>query len=112
MGRDEQAEADDATPHAASEGGRLSIDQIIEVGRRTRTPPSRALWLAAIVVGILAVAGFAIAMLAEPEPTEHVERLPDGSGLLSGLVIGAAVGIVIGYSIARQRRDHSSRNSP
>ncbi|HEY0991691.1 MAG TPA: hypothetical protein VGD80_31780 [Kofleriaceae bacterium] len=101
MGRDEQAE----DPQAA-------IDRIIEVGRRTRTPPSRALWIAAIVVGILAVAGFAIAMLAEPEPSERPERLPDGSGLLSGLVIGAAVGIVIGYSIARQRRDHSSRNSP
>ena len=98
---------------AGGEGVRpLSIDRIVEIGRRTRTQPSRSLWIAAIVVGILAAAGFAVAMLAEPAPTERPDRVPDGSGLLTGLVIGAAVGIVIGYSMARQRRDHSSRNSP
>jgi hypothetical protein len=103
MGRDDEPQAPDA-----------AIDRIVEVGRRTRKPTPRWLWIAAIVVGALAAGGFAVAMFAEPRPTTAVraERSPDGAGLGSGLLIGVAVGIVIGYGIARQRGDHSSRSSP
>jgi len=54
-------------------------------------------------------------MLTEGEPARASQTTPrssEHSGLGSGLVIGAAVGLVIGFSIARQRRSHSSRSSP
>ena len=90
------------------------IQAIAELGRRTRRPTPRWLWIVAAVVGVICVAGFAAMMLAEPAPSSHpVERPPAASsGLGIGLAIGAGVGIVIGFSIGRQRRSHSSRNSP
>jgi hypothetical protein len=96
------------------------LQAIAATGRRTRKPTPRWLWGAAAVVGGICIAGFAIAMLAEPEPsTRHLEQhRPSAgaaggeSGLGIGLVIGAGVGIVIGFSIARHRGDHSSRNNP
>jgi hypothetical protein len=99
MGRDEEPEAPEAGEGVSS----VSIDRIVEIGRRTRKPTPRWLWIAAIVVGALAAGGFAAAMFAEPQPTmaSRAERSPGGTGLGSGLVIGIAVGIVIGYAIAR-----------
>jgi drug/metabolite transporter (DMT)-like permease len=101
VGRDDDTEA--------------AVASIVEAGRRMRKPTPRWLWIAALIVGTIGVAGFAIAMLSEGEPasaTHPAPRSSRSSGLGSGLVIGAAVGIVIGFSIARQRRDHSSRSSP
>ena len=101
MGRDDDTEA--------------AIERIVESGRRTRKPTPRWLWIAAIVVGGIAATGFAITMLTEGEPagaSQSAPRPAEHSGLGSGLVIGAAVGLVIGFSIARQRRSHSSRNNP
>jgi drug/metabolite transporter (DMT)-like permease len=101
------------------------LRKIVELGRQTRKPTPRWLWIAASVIGAACAAAFAIAMLGDhgserpasrptrlerPAPSE---RPPDGgSGLGAGLAIGAAAGLVIGFSIARQRRSHSSRNSP
>jgi hypothetical protein len=114
MGRHEEPEAHEATSAGGEGVSTVSIDRIVEIGRRTRKPTPRWLWIAAIVVGALAAGGFAAAMFAEPQPTmaSRAERSPRGAGLGSGLVIGIAVGIVIGYALARQRRDHSSRSSP
>ena len=117
MGRDDEPPPPQAAVPGASDE---AIDRIVEVGRRTRKPTPRWLWIAAIVVGALAAGGFAAAMFAEPPPTTaaRAERSPGGAGLGSGLLIGVALGIVIGYAIARsgsaerQRRDHSSRSSP
>ena len=90
------------------------IENIVERGRQTRKPTPRWLWIAALIVGGVCMAGFAIAMFGKREPMDRsVEpRSAGGSGLGIGLVIGAGVGIVIGVSIARQRRSHSSRNKP
>ncbi len=101
MGRDDDTEA--------------VIERIVESGRRTRKATPRWLWITAILVGAIAAAGFVIAMLTEGEPAGASQTTPrpsEHSGLGSGLVIGAAVGLVIGFSIARQRRSHSSRSSP
>jgi hypothetical protein len=91
------------------------IESIVESGRRTRTPTPRSLWIAAILVGTIAAAGFVIAMLTHGEPAGTSQTAPrpsEHSGLVNGLVIGAAAGFVIGFSIGRQRRSHSSRSSP
>lgn len=97
------------------------LAEIVAVGRETRKPVSRGLWIAALIVGALGALGFAITMLATPAPasaTPHLERRSSpgaggaGSGLGIGLWIGAGVAIAIGIAIARQRATHSSRNSP
>jgi hypothetical protein len=100
------------------------IRAILDRGRATRKPTPRWLWGVAALVGGICTLGFVvmmIMMLGDPAPADP--RTPPGapvvahppapgSGLGIGLVIGGGVGIVIGFSIARQRRDHSSRNSP
>jgi ABC-type nitrate/sulfonate/bicarbonate transport system permease component len=102
------------------------IAAIVELGRRTRRSPPRGLWIAAALVGVVCATGFAIVLLADPEPTHPMPaacvepggRAPGArvvarslSGLLTGLVLGLAAGIVIGVAIGRQR-SHSSRSSP
>jgi ABC-type Fe3+ transport system permease subunit len=103
---------DDAAREAA-------LAAIARAGRGVRKPAPRWLWIAAIIVGGLAVIGFAIAMLGvgHPAPRTAPRAAPTAaypaaySGLI-GLVIGAAIGVVIGYAIGRQRPSHSSRNNP
>lgn len=91
-----------------------AISAIAERGRRTRKRPPRWQWVAAGVVGLICMIGFAAAMLGEPVPGHRrVEPVPvAGAGLGVGLAIGAGAGLVIGFAIGRHRRDHSSRNSP
>src|SRR5262245_22913311 len=116
MGRDEELEASEAPAERPERAGAeraeradrdAAIDRIVAIGGQTRKPPPRSLWIAAIVVGTFGVGGFTAAMLAEPEPASASRPASsvDSFGLGSGLLIGAAVGIVIGYSIARQRAD-------
>jgi hypothetical protein len=98
------------------------LQAIAELGRKTRTPTPRWLWITAAVIGAVCAVGFAAMMLGARDPAHRPARqLPSqvvdsrsvaGGGLGIGLVIGLGVGIVIGFSIARQRRSHSSRNSP
>lgn len=90
------------------------IEAIVELGRRTRTPSPRWLWIVAAVVGVICLTCFTAMMLGDREPpSQPVERRPTSdSGLAFGLAIGAAMGIAIGFSIGRQRRSHSSRRSP
>jgi hypothetical protein len=91
------------------------IQAIVEVGRRTRKPTPRWLWIAAGIVGVICATGFAVVMLGDAEPADPpVARRSStgGGGLGIGLVIGAGGGLVIGFALARQRRDHSSRSRP
>ena len=102
------------------------IDAIVALGRRTRTPTPRWLWIVATVVGVICVTCFAVMMMWDPGPSsdppshplDHpAEQRPPGeiakgAGLGVGLAIGAGAGIVIGFAIGRQRRSHSSRKSP
>lgn len=90
------------------------LEAILEHGRRTRTPTPRWLWLVAAIVGGGCAVAFAVALLGGGDPAHAaVEHRPASAGGLGiGLLIGTCVGIVIGFSIARQRADHSSRNSP
>jgi hypothetical protein len=108
------------------------IQAIVEIGRRTRKPNPRWLWVAATVVGVVCAAGFVVAMLGTPgasgDPpgaaaSDPPGRLPRhspgrsvdgraGWGLGTGLVLGVGAAIVIGGAVARQRRRHSSRKIP
>lgn len=98
------------------------IRVIAELGRRTRTPTPRWLWIAAVFIGAICAVCFTVMMLGGREPTSHSPSVPPshrveqrsgtGSGLGLGLMIGTGVGIVIGFSIGRQRLSHSSRRRP
>lgn len=90
------------------------IKAIVEIGRRTRAPVPRGLWIAAAIVGGICTAGLAVAVLGDAAPAPaRVERpAPSGAGFSTGLVVGAAGGLVVGFALARQRRDHSSRKRP
>ncbi|HEX2691228.1 MAG TPA: hypothetical protein VHN14_31665 [Kofleriaceae bacterium] len=85
------------------------IQAIVEVGRRTRMPTPRWVWIVAAVVGTICVTCFMAMMLGDQAPPSHpVEQRPAASaGLGVGLVIGVGVGVVIGFAIGRQRRSHS-----
>jgi hypothetical protein len=94
------------------------IEAIAELGRRTRKPVPRWLWIAAVVVSAVCMSGFAVVMLADRAPAAArlapgpVHERGESWGLGIGLAIGGCAGLVIGFWIGRQRRSHSSRNSP
>ncbi len=104
------------------------IQAIAEVGRRTRAPVPRGLWIAAAVVGATCTTGLAVALLGEPAPAPAQTQAqaqtraqprapidppsPSGAGWGTGLAIGAAGGLVVGFALGRHRRDHSSRSRP
>jgi uncharacterized membrane-anchored protein YhcB (DUF1043 family) len=92
------------------------VQDILEVGRRTRKRPSRAMWIAACVVGIGGVIGFLIVVFSGGEAattTPNAQPTERGLGFSSGLVLGIAIGVALGFVIARQRfADHSSSNKP
>lgn len=73
--------------------------------------PSRRLWIAAIVVAVVCVAGLAYALVTdwntEPDPTvAPAERqATGGSGFTLGLVVGIGAGVVLGSLIAVRKRD-------
>jgi hypothetical protein len=95
---------DDAAREAA-------LAAIAARARGMRQAAPRSLWIAAIIVGVLAAGAFAIALLSRGAPqSQHAPRAVDSG--LTGLLVGAAIGLVIGYALGRQRRSHSSRNSP
>lgn len=91
------------------------IEAIAELGRRTRKPVPRGLWIAALLVGVTSATGLGIAVLGDappPQPRHGVERQAPSGGFGTGLGIGAAAGLAIGFALARQRRSHSSRSRP
>jgi hypothetical protein len=52
------------------------IQAIVEIGRRTRAPVSRTLWIAAAIVGGICTAGLAVALLGEPTPEPGRAQAP------------------------------------
>ncbi|NVB83995.1 MAG: hypothetical protein HOV81_36810 [Kofleriaceae bacterium] len=74
-------------------------------------PPSKRMWIAAIVVAVVCVSGLVYGLVvewntpAEKLPT-RTARTSGGSGLGAGLMIGIGAGIAIGSLIAiRRKRD-------
>jgi hypothetical protein len=87
-----------------------AISAITDAARAQRRKPSRALWITAAVIGIVAVIGFVALMLADASaPTKKPTGTREGgTGFTIGLIVGGALGIAIGYTLAR----HSSRKRP
>jgi len=110
---------DERGPPAEPQAG-SKIDAILELGRRTRKPVPRALWIAAAVVAAICAIGLAAVLgggappaRSRSLPAPRVDReAPGGAGFGTGLAVGAAAGLALGFALARQRRDHSSRNRP
>jgi len=105
--------ADPAAPSAgaaseAEDQARIAV--IVAGGRATRRRPSRALWLAAAVVGALCAIGFAL-LLARDEgrdaaagsvgPARSSAR---STGCVGGLGIGLGLGLGLGFVLGRRRR--------
>lgn len=96
------------------------IQAIVEVGRRTRAPVPRSLWIAAAILGVISTIGLMVALLGEPaQAPAHAQaaarasaQAPSGAGWRTGLAIGAAGGLVVGFALGCHRRDHSSRKRP
>ena len=72
--------------------------------------PSRKLWIAAIVVSVVCVAGLAYALITDwhTEPdrrSQPAERAhAGGAGFGLGVIVGIGAGVVLGSLIALHRR--------
>ncbi len=89
------------------------LREIVETVRRARKPLPRWLWLGALLVGVVCAAGFAWLLLQTPgTPTTPAHHDAGSPGFASGALIGILAGFVIGWTLARYRVDHSSRNRP
>jgi hypothetical protein len=94
------------------------IQAIVDIGRRTRAAVPRSLWIAAAIVGGICATGLGVVLLDEPAPApgqaqaQITRPAPSGAGWGTGLAVGAAGGLVVGFALGRHRRDHSSRSRP
>ena len=94
------------------------VEAIARIGRRTRKAAPRWLWFMAAAIGVICATGFGVTMLGDAKPSPRPVALRSesgagqGTGFATGLVIGAGGGLAIGFALARQRRDHSSRRRP
>jgi hypothetical protein len=80
------------------------LDQIADVGRATRTRPSRGLWIAALVIGSACAIAFVVMLFVDTGAPSHESAPAKSGGFSNGLVIGIAVGVVLGWAIARRIR--------
>lgn len=124
-------DAPDSTRPAASDDARLAA--IVAGARAARRPPSRAMWIAAAIVGALCAVGFVLLFVAggatDEAAREATNRTPGapsavvpsperpaafrGTGCAGGLGLGLAAGLAIGFWLGRrQGGDHSSRSRP
>ena len=96
------------------------IAEIMAGGRATRRRSSRAMWLAAMLVGAVCALGFALLLVSGGDaggpaagsgapaalpPTARESR----TGCAGGLGLGLGLGLAVGYALGRR---HSSRSSP
>ncbi len=83
-----------------------AVEEIAKGARDARTKPSRAMWIATLVIGVVSIIAFVIALVADGEPTPHPRTTPDGSslGFATGLALGICIGIAVGFAIARRRK--------
>lgn len=124
-------DAPDPARPAASDDARLA--EIVAGARATRRPPTRAMWIAAAIVGVLCAVGFVLLFVAGGAADEATNEVTNsapgapsaaspsldrprafrGTGCAGGLGLGLAAGLAIGFWLGRrQGGDHSSRSRP
>lgn len=93
--------------------------EILRAAKAERRGPSRALWIATAVIGVLCAIGFGLLLLADRStsspPTQAVQD--PGLGFGAGILVGVVMGIAIGYYVSRRESREagarqSSRNTP
>jgi hypothetical protein len=87
-----------------------AIAAIAEAAKQARPRRSRALWLAALVVGVASTIGFVLVLVASPAPAPtHAAGTAQpaadrGLGFATGLVIGLGTGVALGVALGRRAR--------
>lgn len=85
---------------------RRSIDEIANVGRRTRRQLRRSEVVVATIVGILGMIFFVRMLLVDPESAGSSKPAdPSPPSFATGLLLGLAVGVVVGLAVGRRKRD-------
>jgi hypothetical protein len=117
------------------------IAAIVAEGRATRRRPSRALWLAAAVVGAVCAIGFVLLIALDgsapdgsaPDGSAPDGSAPDGSapdgprgqaragdaaaparrtGCAGGFGLGLGLGVAIGFALGARRRGAGAQDAP
>lgn len=104
--------------------GEARIAEIVASGRATRRGSSRAMWLAASLVGAVCALGFALLLVSGDDAGSPGSGGSAGSGATvapppaarearsscaGGLGLGLGLGLAAGYALGRR---HSSRSKP
>jgi hypothetical protein len=83
------------------------VEVLLAAAKATRKKPSRAMWIVAIVISVVCVAGLAYGLIsnwdAQPDPRAK-SVAQTSSGFLLGFMVGLAAGIAIGSALALRRR--------
>jgi len=85
------------------------LDALLAPARATRKKPSRAMWIAAIVISVICVIGLAYGLITnwdvEPETGAiKAASRTGGSGFGLGVMIGLAAGVALGGLLALRKR--------
>ena len=85
------------------------VEALLAAAKATRKRPSRGMWIAAIVVSLVCVAGLAYGLVTnwDAPPDKGATKSATGgssSGFGLGLMIGIGVGLAIGSVLAVRRR--------
>ncbi|HEX5061355.1 MAG TPA: LPXTG cell wall anchor domain-containing protein [Kofleriaceae bacterium] len=85
------------------------LDALLADARATRKKPTRAMWIAALVVSLLCVIGLAYGLITswDVEPEKGAIKAAaqtGGSGFGLGVMIGLAAGIALGSLLALRKR--------
>ncbi len=85
---------------------RRSIDEIANVGRRTRRQLRRSEVVVAAIVGVLGMIFFVGMLLVDPDSAGSSTTIdPSPPSFATGLLVGLAVGVVVGLAVGRRKRD-------
>ena len=82
------------------------VEALLASAKATRKRPSRGLWIAALVVSVVCVAGLAYGLITswDAEPEKINLRSHDNSGFVLGLMIGIGIGVALGTVLALRKR--------
>jgi hypothetical protein len=88
-----------------AEWQRRSIDEIANVGRRTRRQLKRSEIVLGAIIGVLGMIFFVRMLLVDPDSSGSSPSIdPSPPSFATGLLVGLAVGVVVGLAVGRRRK--------